>query len=65
VPANTQNGRIFRLKGQGMPFLKSPELRGDLYAEIQVELPVPLSEEERRRYIELRRLRQNPNDLFS
>lgn len=65
VPPNTQNGRIFRLKGQGMPFLKNPDLRGDLYAEIQVELPVPLSEEERRRFVELRWLRRDSNDLFS
>jgi curved DNA-binding protein len=65
VPSNTQNGRTFRLKGQGMPLIKSPEQRGDLYAEISVELPVPLTEEERRRYIELRRLRQGANDLFS
>jgi curved DNA-binding protein len=65
VPPNTQNGRTFRLKGQGMPLLKVPERRGDLYAEIQVELPVPLSDEERRRFAELRRLRQNPNDLFA
>ncbi|MBX3000134.1 MAG: J domain-containing protein [Caldilineaceae bacterium] len=65
VPSNTQNGRTFRLKGQGMPSIKSPEQRGDLYAEICVELPVPLTEEERRRYVELRRLRQGSNDLFS
>jgi curved DNA-binding protein len=65
VPSNTQNGRTFRLKGQGMPLIKSPEQRGDLYAEIAVELPIPLTEEERRRYIELRRLRQGANDLFS
>lgn len=65
VPSNTQNGRTFRLKGQGMPLLKTPEQRGDLYAEISVELPIPLTEEERRRYIELRRLRQGANDLFS
>jgi DnaJ-class molecular chaperone len=65
VPPNTQNGRTFRLKGQGMPLLKSPDRRGDLYAEIQVELPVPLTNEERHRFSELRRLRQNPNDLFT
>jgi curved DNA-binding protein len=65
VPSNTQNGRIFRLKEQGMPLLKSPDRRGDLYAEIQVELPVPLTNEERHRFSELRRLRQNPNDLFT
>ncbi len=63
IPPNTQNGRVFRLKAKGMPILKQPDQRGDLYATIDVELPVPLSEEERRRFAELRRLRSN-NDLF-
>ncbi|MBX3053834.1 MAG: DnaJ domain-containing protein [Caldilineaceae bacterium] len=57
IPANTQNGRIFRLKGQGMPTNRTPEERGDLLVEVVVELPVPLSEEERRRFVELRRMR--------
>lgn len=57
IPANTQNGRVFRLKGQGLPIVRNPEERGDLLVEIVVELPVPLSEEERRRFAELRRLR--------
>ena len=65
VPSNTQNGRVFRLKGQGMPAVKTPEQRGDLFVDIEVILPVPLSEEERRRFIELRRLRHNGNDLFT
>lgn len=57
IPANTQNGRIFRLRGQGLPTLHNPEERGDLLAEIAVELPVPLSQEEQRRFAELRRMR--------
>ncbi|MEZ4636159.1 MAG: J domain-containing protein [Caldilineaceae bacterium] len=65
VPANTQNERTFRLKGKGMPQVKAPEQRGDLFVEIEITLPVPLTDEERRRFIELRRLRQGPNDLFS
>jgi curved DNA-binding protein len=65
VPANTQNERIFRLKGKGMPLVKTPEQRGDLLVEVEVTLPVPLTDEERRRFVELRRLRQGPNDLFS
>ena len=50
---------------QGMPQVKAPEQRGDLFVEIEITLPVPLTDEERRRFIELRRLRQGPNDLFS
>ena len=31
-PAETQNGRVFRLRGQGMPKLKAKGERGDLLA---------------------------------
>lgn len=48
IPADTQNGQIFRLKGQGMPDLKDNKERGDLLVEVVVELPVPLSVEARR-----------------
>jgi curved DNA-binding protein len=38
IPAGTQNGRTFRLKGQGMPHLRSDDL-GDLLAKVRVVLP--------------------------
>jgi curved DNA-binding protein len=44
IPAGTQNGRTFRLTGQGMPRLKG-EGSGDLYVKIAVVLPTTLSEE--------------------
>lgn len=47
VPAGTQNGRSFRLRGLGMPNLKKPDDRGDLFAEVEVKLPTALSDEER------------------
>ena len=46
VPAGTQNGRTFRLKGQGMPAFKG-DGTGDLLARIRVVLPTDLSEEAR------------------
>ncbi len=46
IPAGTQNGRTFRLTGQGMPRLKG-EGRGDLYVRIRVVLPTNLSPEAR------------------
>ena len=36
IPAGTQNGRMFRLKGQGMPHLGNPDQRGDLLAKVEV-----------------------------
>ena len=57
IPAETQNGRSFRLKGKGMPKLHKPEQTGDLYAEVKVVLPQQLSEKERELYKELAGLR--------
>jgi len=47
VPQGTQNGRIFRLRGQGMPRLGKAEARGDLHAEVHARLPERLSARER------------------
>ncbi len=57
VPAQTQNGRIFRLSGQGLPAPRS-ERRGDLYVTLNVELPTQFSPRERELFEELRRLRE-------
>jgi molecular chaperone DnaJ len=56
IPAETQNGRIFRLAGQGMPHL-GKSTRGDLLAKVNVVLPTKLSEKEKelfRRFSETR-----------
>ena len=47
IPADTQSGRAFRLRGKGMPLLKDPQQFGDLYVRVQVDLPRNLSPEER------------------
>ncbi len=52
VPAESQNGQRIRLAGQGMPRVKG-EGRGDLYAELQIELPRGLSDRERGLFQEL------------
>jgi len=46
IPPETQSGRKFRLKGQGMPHLKQSDERGDLYAKVVVQLPQNLTPEE-------------------
>ncbi len=58
IPPDTQNGQVFRLNGQGMPHLHAPKQRGDLFVETWVQLPVPLSPEERRSFEILRGLRR-------
>jgi DnaJ-class molecular chaperone len=40
VPKETQNGKVLRLRGLGMPHLKGGG-HGDLLAEVFVELPLP------------------------
>jgi DnaJ-class molecular chaperone len=44
IPAGTQNGRTFRLKGQGMPRLRGED-PGDLHARVRVVLPSSLDAE--------------------
>ena len=48
IPAGTQSGRTFRLSGQGMPKLRSPQDHGDLYAKVRVMLPEKLDEREQK-----------------
>ena len=56
VPPETANGQRIRLAGQGMPRLRGSS-RGDLYAEIDVQLPRTLTPRERELFAELARLR--------
>jgi DnaJ-class molecular chaperone len=58
LPAETQNGRRFRLKGQGMPHLGGGD-HGDLFAEVQVVLPTQLNDEERGLFQRLAELREH------
>lgn len=55
VPAGTQAGRVFRLKGKGMP--SSTGRRGDLVVEIRVETPERLAPEEAELLRQLAQLR--------
>lgn len=47
IPPETANGRVFRLRGLGMPRIKSPAERGDLYVTVQAALPKNLSDKEK------------------
>lgn len=52
IPAETQNGRVFRLAGQGMPRV-GKTTRGDLLAKVNVVLPTKLSEKEKELFRQL------------
>jgi curved DNA-binding protein len=58
IPEGTANGRVFRLKGLGMPNLKNPDQRGNLLARVEVQLPTELSSKEKTLIRQLRDLRQ-------
>lgn len=47
IPTGTQNGKILRIKGEGVPFLHNAGRRGDMYIRIQVAIPTKLSGKER------------------
>ena len=47
IPPGTQNGRVFRLPGLGMPKIKHPKQRGDLYVTVETVLPEKLTDKEK------------------
>jgi molecular chaperone DnaJ len=47
IPAGTQNGKRFRLKGKGVPVLNGRD-RGDQYVSVLVEVPSKLTPEQRK-----------------
>jgi curved DNA-binding protein len=46
IPKETENGKILRLKGMGMPVFGKEKEFGDMYAKVKVILPKDLSSEE-------------------
>jgi molecular chaperone DnaJ len=55
IPAGTQGGATFKIKGQGMPVLHSSS-KGDLYTEVKVEVPQKLNAEQRKKLEEFANL---------
>ena len=58
IPALTQNGQVFRLKGYGMPAVGKSEEKGDAYARVEILLPSQLTPEERTHYEALAKLNE-------
>jgi molecular chaperone DnaJ len=56
IPPETQNGKVFRLAGKGMPQLGNSKY-GNMLAKVKVILPSNLTEEERKLFEKLRSLR--------
>ena len=53
IPAGTQNGKLLRIKGKGMPVYDHPDQHGDLLLEIQVTIPENLTEQQKELFRQL------------
>ena len=53
IPAGTDSGKIFRLRGLGMPTFGKPETRGDAYVKMMITVPKNLSASEKAAFSEL------------
>ena len=63
IPAGTQNGKQFRLKGKGMPYMRGSEI-GDLYVQVNTEVPVSLNNEQKNlleKFREIENEKSNPS----
>jgi molecular chaperone DnaJ len=47
IPAATQPGKVFKLKGKGVPHLRRKDQRGDQLVIVNVEIPSKLTKEQR------------------
>lgn len=58
VPKGTQPGRMFRLRGKGMPYHDNPGKYGDLLLRLKVEVPTKLSAEEEKLFKKLKGIKE-------
>lgn len=47
IPPGTQSNHKIRLKNKGMPLLRHPQVRGDMYINISVLIPINLTEKQK------------------
>jgi len=63
IPAGIQNGKQFRLKGKGMPYMRGSG-NGDLYVQINTEIPISLNKEQKElleKFREIENEKSNPS----
>ena len=63
IRAGTQNGKQFRLKGKGMPFMRRGDY-GDLYVQVKTEVPVYLNKKQKElleQFREIENEKSNPS----
>src|SRR5687767_6031586 len=57
IPPGTQPEQVFRLSGRGMPHVKKPDEKGDLFVRLKVQIPKYLSPKQRELLEEASRLK--------
>ena len=63
IPAGTQSGKQFRLKGKGMPYMRGSGV-GDLYVQVNTEVPISLNKEQKElleKFREIENDKSNPS----
>lgn len=55
IPAGTQPGKVFTIRGEGVPRLRGPRGKGDLFVHVTVEVPEKLTDRQRALLEELAR----------
>ncbi len=63
IPAGTQSGRQFRLRGKGMPYMRGSDF-GDLYVQVNTEVPISLNKEQKElleKFREIENEKSNPS----
>ena len=63
IPAGTQTGKQFRLRGKGMPLMRGAGV-GDLYVQVNTEIPVSLNKEQKElleKFREIENEKSNPS----
>jgi curved DNA-binding protein len=59
IPAGTSSGKLFRLKGMGMPKFRHPSQKGDLLVRVQIQVPEKLTPAERELFEQLAKKRNS------
>lgn len=57
IPSGTPAGKVFKIKGQGLPYLRDDSTHGDEIVRVEIEIPAKLTEGERRLLAEFAKLR--------
>ncbi|MBD3629076.1 J domain-containing protein [Cyclobacterium sp.] len=59
IPPGTQNGTKVKLKGKGFPKYKDEGVFGDLFLTYQIDIPTNLSEEEKKLFTQLAKMKNH------